>query len=225
MKASTFMLNILAERLSLAYKSVEEALKTAENLSASQNVNIEIQEATGLLEASAEHLKKALKQLEVSRQEVETSQERVSSPVAVDLEAEAALAYLVEAFKHEKSLLKAAGGVSGNNTSLIVGNTLRALQILAEGTQALYARSGGERLTHPDGECPPPCIRHPICIEVDWSCVVVVFLGIGITCVSLSPSCIAALLTYDVFISRCCERVGVTCVYWFSGVLVPCYGW
>jgi len=119
-----------------------------------------------LLRVADKHLKKALEQIEDSREEAETWIKNIANPVVADIEAGDALAYLVEAFNHENSLLKAAGGISGNNIPLIMGNTLNALKIIAEGMQALYARSDGERLTYTDGGCPPPCIRYPICIEL-----------------------------------------------------------
>ena len=53
--------------------------------------------------------------------------------------------------------------------------------------------------------------------------------GLGISCagalLGFNPiPCIVGLLVYDAFLSRCCERLSVICVYWFSGILVPCYG-
>ncbi len=61
-------------------------------------------------------------------------------------------------------------GVSSDNTSLIVGGTISALQILAEGRQALYAYSEGDRLSIPDGRCPLHCFPVRICI-LDGGCV------------------------------------------------------
>ncbi len=75
----------------------------------------------------------------------------------------------------------------------------------------------------------PPCRRQIICIEVDWGCVTERITGLSISCASallgFNPiPCIVGLLIYDFILSRCCERFSAICVYWFSGIIAPCYG-
>jgi|GEM_PF-5868746 len=196
-KASTFTLNMLAERLSLAYKSIEEALKIAENLSASQTGNIEIQETVELLKASAEHLKKAIKQIEDLREEAKIQSGEASNPVTMDLEVESVKAYLIEAIGKISPPSEGKNHTASNPISVVFTPVFKALDLLAFGKRTIFRNiSGIQRLTYEIEYC-------YVCVDIDWSCVIELLGSASATIVA----CIAALSGNPLAVAACISQI------------------
>jgi len=146
----------------------------------------DVQEVSELLRVADKHLKKALEQIEDSREEAETSMKNIPNPVVADLKAEAAKGYIARALDILES-----GSDDKDFSKLLTMHIQYVLRLISTGIYTVHVSLIVNTSRSEYADTLPHC--YSTCVEWNWNCIeenLATFTIFGILDISSCYNCI-----------------------------------